>query len=217
MLGQLEEQNKTNKGIWETIKDILSYINPFSENFFVYKLVELLVEAIKGLFIPSDDFFSNFFSDLNDNFADQFGILYYPVSIIIEFLSSLDNVLVASEPIINVPAFNFNFFGANANVWDAFSYNFNDLLANESFKTAHNYYLFFVNVMLTVGLIALAGKICTEIFGGVADGVESYFDTTEDSQIRRYAKAQNVKSRYNANRRQNIERNRYTNLNGRRR
>lgn len=212
-LKQLKENNETNKGIWQTIKDILSYINPFSENFFVYKLIELLIEALKSLFIPSEDFFSGWFSELNDSFAEQFGILYYPVSIIIEFLSSLDNVLVVREPIINVPAFNFNFFGANANVWDSFSYNFNDLLANESFKTAHNYYLLFVNVILTVGLIAFAGKVCTEIFGGVADGAESYFETRDNSEMSRYVRHQNVKSAYNSNRRQNLENNRRTKLN----
>ena len=34
---KLDEQNKTTKGIWETIKELLSYINPLSPNFFVYK------------------------------------------------------------------------------------------------------------------------------------------------------------------------------------
>ena len=53
----IKEQTETNKNIFEKIGDILSYINPFSENFFVYKLIELLVDAIKSLFIPSDDFF----------------------------------------------------------------------------------------------------------------------------------------------------------------
>ena len=43
-----EEANQTNKNIFETIKEVLSYINPFSENFFVYKLIELLINAIKS-------------------------------------------------------------------------------------------------------------------------------------------------------------------------
>lgn len=39
--------------------DIASYLNPFSENFFIYKLIELLGDLLKWLFIPKDDYFSN--------------------------------------------------------------------------------------------------------------------------------------------------------------
>lgn len=38
---------------------ILDYLNPFSENFFVYKLISLLGDLLKWLFIPSEDYFSN--------------------------------------------------------------------------------------------------------------------------------------------------------------
>lgn len=195
----IKEGNETNKGIWGSIKEMLSYINPLSENFFVYKLIELLVDAIKSLFIPSNDFLANWFSELNDTFADQFGILYYPVSVVVSFLSSLNDTLTASEPIINVPAFKFNFFSHDVNIWDSFSYNFNDMLSNDSIKTAHTYYLLFVNVIFTIGLIAYAGKICTEIFGGVDNTLDNYLNNTEDAQLRRYTQKQNIRSQYNAN------------------
>ena len=39
--------------------DIASYLNPFSENFFIYKLIELLGDLLKWLFITKDDYFSN--------------------------------------------------------------------------------------------------------------------------------------------------------------
>lgn len=164
----IEEQHETNKGIWGTIKEILSYINPFSENFFVYKLVELLVDGLKALFsflfIPSNEYFSNWFSDLNDTFKDQFGILYYPVSVVIEFLSSLDESLVDKEPIISTPVFTLSFMNFSATLLPASSYNFNSLLTNDTFVKVHNFYLFFVNVIFTIGLIAFAGKVGTEIF-----------------------------------------------------
>lgn len=34
---------------------MLDYLNPFSENFFVYKLIELLGNLLKDLFIPSQE------------------------------------------------------------------------------------------------------------------------------------------------------------------
>lgn len=73
-----EEQLETSKGIWGTLKDLLSYINPFSENFFVIKLIELLINALKSLFIPSSDFFNNWVSDLNDYFSNRFRFTLLP-------------------------------------------------------------------------------------------------------------------------------------------
>lgn len=35
--------------------DILSYINPFSENFFGYKIIDLLIDALEFLFVPSEE------------------------------------------------------------------------------------------------------------------------------------------------------------------
>lgn len=43
------------KDIIETIGNILSYLNPFSENFFGIKLLELLADLLKSLFIPSQE------------------------------------------------------------------------------------------------------------------------------------------------------------------
>lgn len=56
----LKEQHNTSKGIFGTIKEILSYLNPFSENFFAYKLVGLILDGLKSLFVPSDGFFETF-------------------------------------------------------------------------------------------------------------------------------------------------------------
>lgn len=65
----IKENTETNKGIWETIKEILSYINPFSENFFAYKLVDLIIQGFQVLFdlvanlvTSISDFFSQFWS-----------------------------------------------------------------------------------------------------------------------------------------------------------
>lgn len=68
----IKENTETNKNIFQKIGDIFNLLNPFSENFFAYKLVELLLNMLKSLFIPSDDFFNNWLADLNDYFGDRF-------------------------------------------------------------------------------------------------------------------------------------------------
>jgi len=54
---KIEEQTEVQKSIFERIGDILSYINPLSENFFAYKLVDLLIDALKSLFVPEERVF----------------------------------------------------------------------------------------------------------------------------------------------------------------
>lgn len=51
--------------------DILDYLNPFSEKFFVYKLIELLGDLLKWLFIPEN----NPFSELSDKFNQKFAFI----------------------------------------------------------------------------------------------------------------------------------------------
>lgn len=179
----IKENHETSKNIFQKIGDILSFINPFSENFFAYKLLDLLYEGLKALFIPSDEFFSDWFMDLNDTFSEQFGILYYPVSAVLEFFQKLEPCLTAHNPVINVPEFRFNFLGANAVIWSATSYNLNSLLENSQFETVHNYYLMFVNVILTIGLIAFASKIATEIFGGIDDTATQAYDKHQANKV----------------------------------
>lgn len=64
---KLDEQNETSKGILGKIKDILSYINPFSENFFAYKLIELLIDGLKKLVVPDNFDFINDFKEVLEN------------------------------------------------------------------------------------------------------------------------------------------------------
>lgn len=156
----IKENTETQKGIWETIKEILSFINPFSENFFVYKLIDLLIEGIKALFIPSDDFFSNYFSELNDWFSDRLGFLYYPIELLIDilnrYLSLSSSNLSFTIPDIVEP---FN----NEILIHSTTFDFNDILENSTYKQVHDYYLIFVDFIIAFGLIKLATKKWEEV------------------------------------------------------
>lgn len=66
--------------------DLLSYINPFSENFFGLKLIELLANLLKGLFIPSQESLENFFSPIQEKFAfvDQIKAFSNEIKVMLE-------------------------------------------------------------------------------------------------------------------------------------
>lgn len=190
----LNEVNETNKGIWETIKNILNFINPFSEEFFVYKLIELLLDMLKSLFIPSDDFFINWLDDLNAYFGDVFGILYYPLELLIDFLNRI-NTINSTEPIMNIPSFNIDFMGYQATFFSGFTYNFNDLLINDTFKNIHTIYLGIVDVILWLSVVYLASKCIKSIVGGISDEAVDNATSSERS-YKEYEQYQNNKQRY---------------------
>ena len=156
----IKENTETNKGIWETIKDILSYINPFSENFFVYKLIELLVDALKSLFIPSDDFLGTYFTDLKEWFSDRLGFLFYPFELVIDILNMILDIDF-SEPVFNIPDITEPF--SNKKLISATTFKFNDLLENNTFNTIHSIYLVCVDVFVVFGLVNLFRKKYEEV------------------------------------------------------
>lgn len=161
----LKENTETNKNIFQKIGDIFSILNPFSENFFAYKLIELLLNALKSLFIPSDNFFNNWLADLNEYFGDRFGILYYPFEVVVDFLTRFVNAcdsMSSSSAVINVPEMKF----MGVTLISAFSYDFNSLLANDTLKTIHDIYLVVMDVIFSLMLVNLAKNTFAEIFGG---------------------------------------------------
>ncbi len=107
---------------------------------------------MKGLFIPSDEFFSSYFSDLNDWFSDRFGFLYYPLELFFDLADRFLHINF-SEPIIDIP----DIYEPTTNtiLIHAAKYNFNSLLEQNSLKTAHDIYLIIVDAIIYVGLVIL--------------------------------------------------------------
>ena len=68
-----KEQNETSKGI-------LGKITDFFGSFF---------DNLKGLFVPEDGYFSDFFTRLNDFFSEKLGMLYAPIDMFITFLNTI--------------------------------------------------------------------------------------------------------------------------------
>lgn len=155
-----EEENETSKGIWGTLKEVLSYINPFSENFFVYKLIELLINALKSLFIPSDGFLENYFNELKEWFSARLGFLSYPLELILDVLERIKTINF-EEPIIQIP--DFVEPSTNEKIIVARTYNLNSLLENNTFKTCHDVYLVLVDAIIIFGLVNLLKNKMEEV------------------------------------------------------
>lgn len=175
---RLDEANETSKGILGKIKDILSYINPFSENFFAYKLVELIINGLKSLFIPSDDFFSNWWNDFKSFMEAKLGFLTKPLDIFITFISSYLN-LSEDNIIINIPDITVPNFEDNILIHSQ-TFNWKELLQSKtSFNNLWQLYLDFVDVFLIFNFIGLCEGVYARIFGGDTSNYEYY--TVEDS------------------------------------
>lgn len=100
---KLDEAENTRKGILGKIGDLISYINPTSPNFFVYKLIELLVNALKSLFIPEDLSFLNTFKDTISN---KLGFIASIPIQIIDFILDLPNAVFQEVNTLHFPRVN---------------------------------------------------------------------------------------------------------------
>lgn len=74
-----EEQKETTKGIFGKISD-------FFAGFF-----DGITKSLLGLFVPDDDYFSDFFARLNTFFEEKLGMLYTPIGLFVDLLSALGN------------------------------------------------------------------------------------------------------------------------------
>lgn len=77
---EIKKGNELQKEQNETSKGILGKITEFFGSFF---------ENLKGLFVPEDGYFSDFFTRLNDFFAEKLGMLYAPIDMFITFLNTI--------------------------------------------------------------------------------------------------------------------------------
>lgn len=98
-------------------------------------------------------FIDDYFSDLNESFHDRFGVLYLPFYLLEDFVLGLHDALGHdSEPIIHIPDVKL----MDTVLISSFDFNFNDLLANDTFKTIHDIYLIVVDAIMAVLVLRLA-------------------------------------------------------------
>ena len=112
------------KDVISFLSDLLSYINPFSENFIGYKLIELLGDLLKWLFIPSDDYFTSNFNNMKDSLLSKLSYSSY-ISVLESInnvnstntVVSLDGYYVGNTTISNNNFINFDFITKYKDTW----------------------------------------------------------------------------------------------------
>lgn len=71
IVDKLEEQEETSKGIWQTIKDIFVFLKELPS-----KLVNLLLDGLKSLFIPDSDELSSIMDNFKATMSEKLGVIY---------------------------------------------------------------------------------------------------------------------------------------------
>lgn len=120
-------------------------------------IISGLIDGIKGLFLPSDGYFSELFTRLNDFFKDRFGFLYTPIDLLIRFCNL---ILGAGTTFAGIPIPQI--------VWDgqviisAQTVGF-DFLSNPAFADLQKKLYFVTNVIMIGALIALIHRKFDEV------------------------------------------------------
>lgn len=77
LYNQYLEEQEENKlpSLLDTLKKTFNFINPFSSEFFGYKLIGLFGDLLKSLFVPSDNYFSDYVEELKSEVSKKCLIL----------------------------------------------------------------------------------------------------------------------------------------------
>lgn len=164
---QNEEAEKTRKGILGKLGDLISYINPSSDNFF-----------LKLAFIPSSTFLENWYADFRNWIELKLGFLSTPITLFLDFINLYLN-LNEEDIIINIPEITVPNFEEYTLI-QAQTFNWSDLLeSKQEFSTLWNLYLDFIDVFLILNFLGLCEVTYNRIFGGDTSQYEYY--TTEET------------------------------------
>lgn len=193
---KLDQAENTRKGIWETIKSIPGIIGNFFDNLgtkigsffdnlatkignFFKDLLDGIIEGLKKLFIPEDDYFKNWFDDFKTYFEEKLGFIATPFTIIIDFVNSYLNLSSSNDIIIDVPDITVPNFEENKIV-SATTFNWSQTLrSKQALNALWQLYLSFIDVYLILNFINLCENKYNRIFGGDTSNYEYY--TVEDS------------------------------------
>ncbi len=155
------EAQQTRYSIIDTIKNVFKGIVELPG-----KIGEVLINAFKSLFIPEDDFFSDYFDSLYKFFTDKLGIIAYPLELLLDLLDRFLSMSNTSNGIINIPSID---LGPLGHFIDARTWNIAEYWQQAPYKQIYDVYLVFVHAFIGLGLVNLAKKKYNEIVGG---GVE---------------------------------------------
>lgn len=155
---KLDEAENTRKSILGTIKDVLSNIITLPK-----KLVELLVDALKSLFIPTESQISEVIDD-SKALSENFGFVGEGVSFSVQLFTSLLNIS-QSTGCVDFPEFSLDFtnvdsIGHKVKFWDKKSV----CLADNLWFGSNSNGIVVVRSITTILLIVVFLNFCYKAF-----------------------------------------------------
>ncbi len=139
------------------------------------KLIDGLLEGIKSLFIPSEDFFENYWNDLNLFLTDKLGFLWECVMFVPNLVNNVTEVLKGVTqntsfvvPEISVPTF----MGDGSEVVILESFEFNPYTywgQNQTFTNLYVLYLNLIDFLVFCALFSYCLSILAKILGFVEE------------------------------------------------
>ena len=152
----IDNQNENTDRIIENQNENTEKVGGFFDN-----RLNGILEGLKNLFIPSQEKFDSFFASLNEWMDEHFGFLYYPFSVLIDFLNRLLIFTPPDNPTITFPALTVGEY----TLLEAHEYN----LTTEALPGAsqwRQWYVIGVNCIIGFWLVNLARKKLASIMGG---------------------------------------------------
>ena len=129
---------------------------------FFDNLLTGILDGLKSLFIPDNQYFTDYFNQWDEWMTDHFGALYYPIDLILEILDSLWNLEVPENPSITFPALQVG----DVTLLEAQEYTFLGDDALPALKTLYESYRVIVIVIFVFALSNLARRKLNSIMGG---------------------------------------------------
>lgn len=134
----------TSKGIWESIKS----------------LPDTITDKLKGLFVPDEGFFSEYFNRLQTFFSEKLGFLVYPFDFIVTFLQKYLDI-GEGDGTLHLPDFEI----MNVKIFNQTDFNLKNSMSS-FLGEYYGIYFAFVDFIILVGLVNLALKKFNSISGG---------------------------------------------------
>lgn len=144
----IKEQTEVQKNIFQKLLDIPGQI------------LEGFLNLLKSVFIPSDDFLSNYFDELFGWFTDRLGFISYPFELIVDILNKILSINFG-EPIISIPDIQEPV--TNELLVKGTSLNLNMFLENKILKNIHDIYLIIIDSIIIFALVNLAKNKFEEV------------------------------------------------------
>lgn len=143
----------------EQTNDLISNANSNQEKTdqAIQKHGNFIIEGLKSLFIPSDEYFNAKFSDLNEFFKDRFGFLYTPIDLLVRFVNLIYG---ASNTFDGIPFPELSWDGHVLLAAQTVKF---DILDIAAFKQVQKYLYFLTDVMMIGALVSLIHRKFEEV------------------------------------------------------